>query len=782
MSSKMARARLLFIAVEILFTTGAFSATVSKLNDDALAPLRAPVVARRIHLERLPIYDNRRSVIDLEEFQVWAPDGKVIIHGDNGAVLQTLDPPPMRFFRGLVNGDPESFAYFSVDPSSRDIEGIIVTGEKKFAIRSQRRSKPRGRLGESDTFLTEFEDIDNVADPNPLPPWQCAVDENKIEPVSSALHAIDANGLPVKPQGISGTQSYAIRVDIETDYELYVNAGSNSLALTTYITNLSGAVSTIYNRDLKTNVTQGIVNIYTSSSDPWAATNASDGLNELGDHYGASGASASAVVMLSGKNTNSGIAWIRIICQSPFLSGGGHYVGPYAWCGAIGIGGLVSVANPNATVDSVQYGMPAYSFTNGSQFYWPLAEYAHELGHVMAGQHTHCIALTASEALSTGRNYVDTCFNAEGAGCFSGTPSGGSCDVNGFCSPAPAEKGTLMSYCHDIFAGTGGVYPQSRFLFGLASEVSHHELDDFMLNPSGPPTGYNIINAVGSFTISAITAPASVSPSSTGNSASVTASPSSGATYEWQITNGTITSSTTASSITFTAGVSGIVTLRATAYGTNHCGVTDTKSVTIGSAYNPPTSVLATAAGSASVSISWTAATGTTPGRYNVYRTADGTTYSAVGNTTGTSFTDTGAVVPLAANTAYLYKVRSAASDGSNESADSNRDLATTMAYTYSAPAFGAIVHAADLTDLRTAINAVRTLNGGMAAATYTYGTITAGSSIIHALDITEARARLNDALTGLGLTLPTYTNGTITAGSSTIQAVDFNELRLAVR
>src|SRR5437762_3065116 len=95
--------KVLLLALLVIGASRAFAATVTKLNDDAFAPLRVPSMARKIRLDRLPIYDSQRSVIDLEEFQVWAPGGKVTIHGDNGVVLRTIDPPPMRFFRGLVN-------------------------------------------------------------------------------------------------------------------------------------------------------------------------------------------------------------------------------------------------------------------------------------------------------------------------------------------------------------------------------------------------------------------------------------------------------------------------------------------------------------------------------------------------------------------------------------------------------------------------------------------------------------------------------------------------------
>jgi hypothetical protein len=75
-----------------------------------------------------------------------------------------------------------------------------------------------------------------------------------------------------------------------------------------------------------------------------------------------------------------------------------------------------------------------------------------------------------------------------------------------------------------------------------------------------------------------ITAPGSVPSGSTGNVASV-ANAGVGATYNWGITNGTITGGTGTNSITFTAGVSGTVSLNVTV--TTAAGCSDTKSANV---------------------------------------------------------------------------------------------------------------------------------------------------------------------------------------------------------
>jgi hypothetical protein len=778
--------RLLFALLAVCAST-AFASTITKLNDDAFAPLRTRTVMRKVHLDGLPIYDDKRSAIDLEEFEVWAPGGKVTIHGENGVVLKTIDPPPMRFFRGQVNGDPESFAYFSIDPSGRNVQGLIVTRDKRFTVASvhHRHQGVHGHIEESDdTFLSEYNEADNVAAPQRK--WECAADGAQVDQ-PGPVHVIGTDGLPIVAHGITGSQSYAMTVEIETDFELYVNAGNNPAAvtaITNYVTNLTGAVATIYSRDLNTNVTQTNINIYTAVSDPWTQTDGgTNTLNEIGDVYHnaalkPSGRTTSAVVMLSGKDTGSGIAWLHVICGNDFLNGGsGHFAGPYAFCGSIGIGGLTNPSDPNATFDGIQDGMPAYSFslTDGSQTYWPLEEYAHELGHNLAGQHTHCVAITDAERLQAGftdgstADFVDHCYGAEGGGCYSGTTyAAGSAGV---------LHGTIMSYCHNVFGGTGGLFPQSRFLFGLASEPSHHELDDYMLRATGPLNGgTNIVNGVGAFTMS-ISAPASVGANSTGNAASVTASPSSGATYSWSITNGTITSSTTTASVTFTAGASGSVVLRAIAYAANKCGITDSKTVTINSAPPPPTNVVATATATNSVHVTWTAASGATS--YRVYRSTDALSYALVGSPLSSPFDDTGGA--LAGGIAYLYVVHSV---NGTESGDSNADVATTVIFANSSLSpNSSTMQAADIAEVRTAVDALRKLANHGLDNPGTYTDLTLNSTIpIKRIHIVELRGYIDTARSTLLLGAIGYTDSTITAGVTTAKAAHILDLRAAVQ
>jgi hypothetical protein len=88
-----------------------------------------------------------------------------------------------------------------------------------------------------------------------------------------------------------------------------------------------------------------------------------------------------------------------------------------------------------------------------------------------------------------------------------------------------------------------------------------------------------------------------------------------------------------------------------------------------------PSNLSASAASSSQVNLSWTASTDNVGvASYNVYRSPDNATFSAVASVSGTSHSDTG----LAASTIYYYRV-TADDAANNESANSNTVSATTL-------------------------------------------------------------------------------------------------------
>ena len=192
-----------------------------------------------------------------------------------------------------------------------------------------------------------------------------------------------------------------------------------------------------------------------------------------------------------------------------------------------------------------------------------------------------------------------------------------------------------------------------------------------------------------------------------------------------------------------------------------------------------PSSVTATATAPTSVGITWTAPAGDPPARYNVYRSSNGIDYALVGfaEHPATSYTDQTA----AAGAAYLYKIRSAASDGTNESGDSNRDLAVTVVFTDETLIAGSTpVKAIHLAELRVAVNAVRAL-AGLPAGTYADPTLTAGVTPIRRVHILDLRSALDAARSALALSPMVY-GESLTAAVTPIRKSHVTELRIGVQ
>ncbi|MBI2867289.1 MAG: hypothetical protein HYX97_03005 [Chloroflexi bacterium] len=91
------------------------------------------------------------------------------------------------------------------------------------------------------------------------------------------------------------------------------------------------------------------------------------------------------------------------------------------------------------------------------------------------------------------------------------------------------------------------------------------------------------------------------------------------------------------------------------------------------------------------------------------------------------------------------------------------------------------VIKTAHITDLRAAINTLRSQNG-LAAFTFTDSTLTSGSTPMKRIHVTELRTALAEAYQAAGQTQPTYTDPTITAGQTVIKASHLSELRTAVR
>lgn len=196
-------------------------------------------------------------------------------------------------------------------------------------------------------------------------------------------------------------------------------------------------------------------------------------------------------------------------------------------------------------------------------------------------------------------------------------------------------------------------------------------------------------------------------------------------------------------------------------------------SVTASSALDAPSGLVATASGTSQVEMNWTGVSGAD--HYEVWRSANNSAFAPVGTPSGTTFTDS----TVSANTTYLYRVRTVDSLG-GASFFSNTDAATTIVF-QDDPAVAGVtpIEAAHITELRTAVDAMRAAAGFPPLAPD--GTIGVGQ-LIRASHLEALRTGLDAARSAIGLSALTYTDPTLIVGTTLIKAAHVQELRDGVK
>jgi hypothetical protein len=178
-----------------------------------------------------------------------------------------------------------------------------------------------------------------------------------------------------------------------------------------------------------------------------------------------------------------------------------------------------------------------------------------------------------------------------------------------------------------------------------------------------------------------------------------------------------------------------------------------------------PTGVVAAASSSTQVDITWNAVAGADS--YEVDRKAPGGAFAPLATPAINSYSDTTA----SANTAYLYQVRAVNIDGT--SANSDADLATTVIFTDDPVTTATKVKAVHLSQLRTAVTAVRAL-AGLGAPSYT--DVAAANLKIKAVHLTELRTFIDAARAALSLSTGGYTDASLT--NVKVKVIHLEELR----
>lgn len=194
-------------------------------------------------------------------------------------------------------------------------------------------------------------------------------------------------------------------------------------------------------------------------------------------------------------------------------------------------------------------------------------------------------------------------------------------------------------------------------------------------------------------------------------------------------------------------------------------------------ALSAPSSLVATGTSASQVNVEWTASASGSVDHYQIERMHSMSSgYSVIASSvTTTSYSDSS----VSAGAAYLYRVR-AFDSSNNYTGYSNVDLATAISFTDDPIAVDSTpIRAQHVTELRLAINAVRTL-ANLSATSWT-NSVQAGLQI-RALDVQEMRTSIDQGRSTLGLGTTSYSDQPLSADTTRIRKNHFDELRQSVK
>jgi len=355
--------------------------------------------------------DGPPAVFELERFRVFAPDARVVVHGETDPVA--IPPPDNAYFRGAVVGRSGSRVFLTA-PERGGVRGLVAEGGRYWVF-GERPDGP-GRV------IREVTADEQLAGPGRS--FTCGADLLPSRALSPAGGSV-AGGAESTPDGAeSRAATYTARMAVDTDYEYYLLFGSTAGAVS-YIGDLFGYALTYYTTEVNTDFFVSYVSLWTTPADPWSETTSLCTLAEFGRYWNnnRSGVKRSLAHFLSGRILGGGIAWTSVLCSSWFnadISTWGctltptvsNYGGDYGVSGDIL--GTFDINNPGIV--------------------WDIYAMSHEVGHNFSSPHTHCYVPP-----------IDQCWGSE-PGCYAGPAS--------LPCPTPGTGcGTIMSYCHLISPG-----------------------------------------------------------------------------------------------------------------------------------------------------------------------------------------------------------------------------------------------------------------------------------------------------------------------------------------
>lgn len=362
-------------------------------DDSAVATLRdGRPAGARLRMEQVVLGDGSRVTLNLERFEVWTADAEIVVHSDTGE--RRLRPSGDVYFRGVVEGDPSSLAFFAV---GRSISGFIVTGSSLSVV-----GPPTSGVGGDGAI--EIRAVDAEKEFSDIGLWTCGSDTL----LSTQAGFESTRGPAGRRAPLLTTTVYNARLAIETDFELYSCFNSDS-ALQAYVANLVGAASAIYYRDIRTNLTMSYLSIWKNADDPWKETTSNLALNELRTYWetNRTAVQRSAVHLLSGKAFEvGGLAELGALCTDS-----GYGVERVLQC-------------PAST----------------TAMHGEIVIFAHEVGHTFNSPHTQCYVPPVDQCDNTDTLGTVSCYR----GPVSLPPDGGT--IMSYCHKLAGGFANVIEY------------------------------------------------------------------------------------------------------------------------------------------------------------------------------------------------------------------------------------------------------------------------------------------------------------------------------------------------
>ena len=312
----------------------------------------------------IPQSNRQDMVLELVEVDIYAEGFSVV----EAPAMKPVNSGNGKHYRGVVQGNPGSVAALSVYDG--EIMGLVsLPGENGNLV--------IGKMSDSNTHIMYHDS--QVSQKFDL---ACSTEDTAMPYTRDQLSG-----------SLTGDRSLTdcTRLYLEVDYDIYVNKGSSTSAVNTFISGIFNQVSTLYaNEQINTVISEMV--IWTQQS-PYNSTSSSGMLNAFTAYR--QGFNGDLAQLLSYK-ASGGIAYVDGLCRT----------------------------NPDysmsyAGIQSTYQNVPVYS--------WTVEVCTHEFGHLFGSQHTHACVWNGNNTA------IDGCYTPEGSCPSPGLPSGG---------------GTIMSYCH----------------------------------------------------------------------------------------------------------------------------------------------------------------------------------------------------------------------------------------------------------------------------------------------------------------------------------------------